>query len=154
MSRPFRLVLLLVPALGLLACGPLGPFSGGRLRGEVAAMPAPWPDLSGVENAQLETNPDDPHSINIWCADVDGAVFVSTSLILGPEEPTERTWVKNVSKDPDVRLRVDGTVYEARLTKLEDAALREQVLARFEAKYGELSPERTPGAWIYRVAPR
>ena len=153
MSRPAHLAVLLLAA-GLLACGPLGPFAGGRLRGDVASVPSPWPDLSEVENAQLETNPDDPHSINIWCADVDGGVFVSTSLILGPEEPSERTWVKNVAANPDVRLRVDGTVYEARLTRLEDEALRTQVLARFEAKYGELSAERAPTAWIYRVVPR
>lgn len=145
----------LLPALlVVVGCGPLGPLSGGSLRGETAPLPTSWQDRAEVENAQLETNPADPHSINIWWVSVDDSPFVSTSLILGPEDPKERTWVKNVEANPDVRLRVGKTVFEARLEKLADPAVRARVLASMAEKYGELSPERTPTAWIYRVVAR
>ena len=104
--------------------------------------------------AQLETRPEDPHSINIWFVVVDGQAFVATSLLLGPEVPEEREWVRNVDLDPRVRLRLKGVVYPARLEVLEDRELRNRALDAFRAKYPELDPERGSGARFFRVAAR
>jgi hypothetical protein len=42
-------------------CGPLGPISGGALRGTLQTGPlADWSFTAGHETVQLETNPDDP----------------------------------------------------------------------------------------------
>ncbi|CAN0599708.1 unnamed protein product, partial [Laminaria digitata] len=91
----------LLLTLGLLcsACGgPLGPIAGGTLSGPEHTGEEPdWGTLlADIENIQIESNPADPYSVNVWATGHDGALYVPTSLILGPDDPTERTWVNNV----------------------------------------------------------
>jgi len=153
-ARP-KIAIVMLALLGL-GC-PIGPFSGGRLSGEVRpAHGADWSALADVENCQLETNPGAPHSINCWCAASHGKVYVPSSMILGPTVPTEREWVRNVQADPAVRLRVGASVYELTAVRVEDATEYESARSALEARY-ELDPaERDPEReiWIFRLEPR
>ncbi|MBW2388761.1 MAG: nitroreductase family deazaflavin-dependent oxidoreductase, partial [Deltaproteobacteria bacterium] len=123
------LVIALAIALLSTACGsfgPLGPISGGHLRGEVHAGPVTdWAFAQEIETVQLETNPESPHSVNTWIGIVEGHAYIPTSLILGPDDPREREWVANVVADPRVRVRIDGVVYELKVVRVEDASERE-----------------------------
>jgi len=146
-----------ITLFGFAALGcPIGPFSGGRLSGDEQTQPADWSFVNDVENCQLETNPAEPHSINCWCYGSAGNVYVPSSMILGPTEPTEREWVQNVQADPDVRLRVGGKVYALRAARVEDSAEYGEVLAALEKKYeadpGEREEERE--IWLYRLEAR
>ncbi len=137
------------------ACGPIGPFAGGALSGEVEATgPTDWGFAEGIETAQLETRPSDPHSINCWFASVGPALYVPTSMILGPKDPTERGWVSHVTQDARVRIRIDGRIHERQAVRVDDGAEYEAARAALEAKYAltERDPERT--IWIYRLDPR
>ena len=138
----------------LLACGPIGPFAGGRLKGEEAAWPADWSRLAQVENAQLETNPDDPHSINIWFVVVDSRPYLATSLLRGSDVPEEREWVRNVSADPEIRIRIDGVVYAGRVEPVGDAETKARVFAQFQDKYPNLDPARGDASRFYVVGSR
>jgi hypothetical protein len=157
MSSP-KVVLPWVALASILFLGcPLGPFSGGHLGGEVQTGPVTdWSFVADVENCQLETNPEAPHSINCWCAGYQGNVYVPSSMILGPTDPTEREWVQNVQRDPAVRLRVDGRVYERKAVRVDDDAEYDAVLAALEEKY-ELDPnerEDEREIWLYRLEAR
>ncbi len=150
--------LLALALLGSLACGgPLGPFSGGRLSGELASGPVTdWSFSDAIENAQLEVNPSDPHSVNTWCKGLGDRLYVPTSMILGPTDPTERDWVGFVEKDPQVRIRLGDTLYERRMVRVTDEAEFGEARLALEAKY-EIAPEdRDPERtiWIYRLDPR
>jgi len=142
-------------AATLLGCGPLGPIPGGRLRGTVVEPPpTDWSGVEAVRTAQLETRPDDPHSINIWTGVVDGGLYVTSSLIRGPDDPAERDWVRHVQADPRVRLRIDDRLYELRAIRVDDAATVERVRAAMIAKY-EVEPDaHSSAAWVFRLAPR
>jgi len=161
MSRRFALLVRLVACaclvLFFVACGPIGPFPGGRLSGEVGpAAVSDWSFASEVETAQLETRPSDPHSVNCWFASVGDALYVPTSMILGPKDPTERDWVANVAADPRVRIRLGDRVFERTAVKVADEAEYERARGALEARY-ELSPEdRDPERtiWIYRLEAR
>ena len=151
-----------LPALGLatlvlVGCGPLGPFAGGRLSGELGpAKVSSWDFASGEARAQLETRPSDPHSINVWFASSGGALYVPTSMILGPTDPRERDWVSHVAADPRVRLRLAGRVFERRMVRVDDPSEFAQARAALETKY-ELDPDgRDPEreVWIFRLDPR
>jgi len=137
------------------ACGPIGPLAGGKLRGE----PGSRSDLgatAGETTAQLETNPSDPHSVNTWFAVVGSELYVPTSMIRGPKDPTERTWVANVKQDPRVRIRIDGRIHERVAKRLADDGEYDRARAALEKKY-ELDPaERDPERqiWIYRLDSR
>lgn len=139
---------------GCGGCGPIGPFSGGRLSGEGVAWPTDLSGIAAFEQAQLETNPDDPHSINIWFVTESGDLFLATSLLRGPDEPEERDWVRNVAADPRVRIRIDGLVYRARLKVLEDGEERARVFRAYLEKYPDLDPSREDAARFFRVVPR
>lgn len=148
------LVLLGLTCLTCLTCGPIGPISGGHLGGEERGSLSDWGRVAAIENAQLETNLEAPHSINIWFVVVDGNPFVATSLLRGPAEPEQREWVKNVEADPRVRIRIEGVVYPARLEVVRESALRARLFDAYLEKYPNLDPTREQAARFYRVAPR
>jgi hypothetical protein len=153
--QPISLALALVFAACLTACGPLGPLAGGRLRGQIHDGPVPdWSFTRAVETIQLETNPGSPHSVNTWCGDYQGALYIPTSLILGTDDPAERGWVKNVQADANVRVRIAGTVYPLRAVRVEDPAELESARAVLLEKYDVAPDEHSSGAWIFRMDAR
>jgi len=150
-----RTTALLGLSLALAACGPLGPLPGGRLSGPAAAAPADWSFTAEHAQVELETNPADPYSVNVWCAALGERLYVPTSMIRGPKQPTEREWVRNAVADPRVRVRIAGQVYERRAVRVSDPAELEAARAALEQKY-ELDPaERDPEReiWIFRLEP-
>ncbi len=147
------LALLLGSAL-LLACGPVGPFAGGRLSGAVGpSQVQDWSFAAEIETAQLETRPDKPHSVNTWFEGIGPSLYVPTSMIRGPKTPTERSWVSHVSIDPRVRIRLGAQVFERVAVRVTDEPEYERARVALEAKYdldvADRDPERT--IWIYRL---
>lgn len=137
------------------ACGPMGPLAGGALSGAVQEDPPPeWSGFADVEQIQVESRPSDPHSVNTWCGVVDGRFYVPSSLIMGPDDPSERGWVQHVLADPNVRLRIEDEVYELRATRVEDPAERERVRDALIAKYEVERDAQAEKAWIFRMEPR
>ena len=141
-----------------VGCGPIGPIPGGALSGEVGpARVADWSFASDVTNAQLETRPDDPHSVNTWFAAVGPALYVPTSMILGPKHPEGRSWVAHVAEDDRVRIRLGDRVFERRAERVDpDGAEYQRARAALEARYEIAVDDRDPDRtiWIYRLEPR
>ncbi len=143
---------------GLAGCGPLGPIPGGALSGPVGAAEIDdWSFAAGVENAQLETRLDDPHSVNTWFASVGSNLYVPTSMIRGSKTPTKRSWVAHVDEDDRVRIRLGDTVFERRVRRIADGsdeynAARAALEARYEIEPEDRDPERV--IWIFRVEAR
>ncbi len=145
---------LVLSTLLLASCGPLGPIPGGELGGTLHAGPVTdWSFADAHETIQLEARGDGPYSVNVWCGVVDGKLYVPTSLILGPDDPTERSWVRYVADDPAVRLRIDGTLYDLTATRVEGEEL-ERARAHLLAKYEEDGDDHSSKAWIFRMDPR
>jgi len=149
--RGFMFLFVLLLSLG---CGPIGPFSGGRLSGEEQGWPEDWNRVADVTQIQLETGQKDLHSVNLWVVVVDDEAYVATSLFTGTEVPEEREWVRNVTVDPRVRIRVDGTLYLARLETFTDSSLKARVFDAFYLKYPQLEESRGEAARYFRIARR
>lgn len=137
-------------ALGLFCgCGgPLGPLPGGMLQGTSAAPSGNWDEVGEYEICELETNPKEPYSVTVACTIVDGQMYVNAG---GSEKP----WARNIRDDPNVRLRIDGRIYELRGLRVEDEA----ETARFGAAWTSQSwfrrdPTQFQEAWIFRLTPR
>ena len=161
----FRLRILLVGAFTLIAtnaCASLGLVScmepvdrrpGLRLGGEVVEEGGgDWSFTDAHREIAIETRSPWllPHSVTIVCSAKDGRFFI------GARDPDGKRWVKNVDRDPDVRLKIGGRVYEQRLVALEDA---EDVTAAYEsytAKYGEpeTPPDQRPPIRYFEVVAR
>lgn len=143
--------------MGLLlcsACGPpLGPLPGGRLSGEVVAPPADWTFTNAHDTVQLETNPADPYSVNIWGTRVGDSFYVAAG------EGGEATWAQHIEADPNVRLGVGGNLYELRAVRIDlddEPETRAAFLAALQQKYDfdAEEDERSSEAWLYRLDPR
>ena len=143
--------------VALMACHPIGPCPGGRLTGEVGA-PGSAIDarLRALDKAQLETRPEDPHSVHTWFVVIGERLYVPTSMIRGPRDPRERSWVGHVAADPAVRIRLGEVVYERFAHRVEDAEEYAAVRAALEEKYALDPAARDPEreVWIYRLDER
>jgi hypothetical protein len=146
-----------VPVLAISACvllvtlGCNGPFvllPGGQLDGKVVVTPTDWSSVGEYATCQLETRPEDPYSVNIAYTVVDGTLYINAG-------DTETEWVKNMTADPAVRLRIDGTVYELRAERVTDEA----EIANFGKVWTSQSmflrdPAKLDQVWVYRLAAR
>ena len=130
---------------------PLGPFAGGRLRGEVVSQPVEdWSFTDDVETIKVETRPADPYSVTTWVVSRGGKLYVPSG------DPETRSWVANVEADPRVRLKISGMIYERRAVRVTDPDELAAALDRLVEKY-KLDPptdDDTASFWIIRLEPR
>ena len=137
-------------ALGLLggcAGGPLGPFPGGRLQGVPAVPSVDWEGVGEYEICEIETKPLDPYSVTVACTLVDGQMYVNAG---GRESP----WAANIIADPNVRVRIDGKIYDVRGIRVEDKA----EIARFGKVWTSQGfflrdPTQFSEVWVFRLVP-
>ncbi len=74
-----------------------------------------------------------PYEVKIWFV-VDGdKVFIGTANV-------ERQWVRNVQKNPRIKLSVGGEKFEGEARFLDDPAERNRALAAAGRKYWAYSP--------------
>ena len=138
--------LLLLP---VLACGgPFGLMSGGGLEGEVEPTPPDWEFAGDYGMAQLETRPEDPYSVNLAYTIVDGALYINAG-------DTETQWVQNMAANPQVRLRMEGVIYELHADRVtEPAEIASFAQAWTSQSMFRRDPTELDEAWIYRLRPR
>ena len=145
-----QLLSALALALTSAACnGPFGLLPGGELSGEPAPTPSDWRFAGSAGTAQLETRAAEAYSVNLGYTVVEGSLYINAGN-------TETNWVKNISGNAEVRLRVDGRVYESRAVRVTEPA---EIDAFSEAWTGQSFFRRDPReldgeVWIYRIAAR
>ena len=150
-SRLFPLVPCLLggAVLVLAACAePLLTIPGGELAGEVVAVPADWAFTDDISTVQIETNPADPYSVNIWAVGVGPHLYLHAGA-------SRTTWVEHLEADPRLRVRVDQSLYELASTRVTEAEEFARFADAYEAKY-----DRRPGnenvaeVYLLRLAAR
>ena len=143
MSRAWLLAALL--AAGCV--GPVGPFAGGPLVGGVlvTAPVESWP-FADERILELETDPQDPRSVNMHFVAEGPHLWVAT--ILGESS----TWAQSVLADDRVRLRVGDSIYERRAVRVTDRAEIVHVAELYRDKY-VISPdvEEYESALVFRL---
>lgn len=92
--------------------------------------PVDWKAVAEVREIHALTLNEDGSSreTKIWLAVVDGRGYIRTSR--------STRWGKNVVRDPDITVRIEGMEHPVHVTFIEDDALRDQVIGAFRAKYG------------------
>jgi hypothetical protein len=143
----FVLAVLLVTCLA--SCG--GPFvllPGGALEGETAAVPPSWSFTDEVDTVQLESRPRDPYSVNIWVIALDAHLYVHAG-------DNRATWVENMEADPNVRLGVDGSIYELAASRVGSQSEFDLFADAYEHKYGRRpGNENVSEAYLFRLGSR
>jgi hypothetical protein len=79
---------------------------------------------------EIESRPEDPHSIQLECFVVDGLLYVqSHRWALSDAYPFE-SWAEIWLDHPDVRVRVGDSIYELRAARVRDPGRRSAILSR------------------------
>lgn len=123
-------LLLTAPLAGCF--GPSDRWPGLHLRGEVEkTLPADWTFADEHREIALEVRTPYllPHSVTIWCAAVEGRLYV------GARDPETKKWPGWVDRDPNVRLKIGSRIYEVRLTPVTDVNRLARVREAASAKY-------------------
>jgi hypothetical protein len=86
-----------------------------------------------------------PHSVTAWC------VTVGSELYVAADDADQKSWVANVARDPNVRLKIGDKVYEQKLVPVTDAATIASIDSGFARKYEyeeeEADDDMTVGYW-------
>lgn len=132
MTGFLRVVAGLLSIVLLLACEPQDDRPGLWLSGsEVATLPEDWAFTDDYREIEVEVAT--PylirHSVTIWCAQVDGRLYVAAA------SPESKNWPGWVEDDPDVRLKIGAQIYPVRLDRISEAAEIASVAQAYQHKY-------------------
>jgi hypothetical protein len=138
----FLIVFLILCAAAFLAAVVAGRFSdgpleaipgipGGPLSGEVVREEEPdWSFARDVDPIELQINSSPPRSIFTGVVVYENSLYVPVTL-----EPLKR-WPEVVSRDPHVRVRIEGRLFERHAVPVTDPAFHRELIAAGQRKYG------------------
>lgn len=132
----------------LTACGPTLVLPGGTLSGTTAKVPSDWTSTNDVSTIQLETRPESPYSVNIWAVGMGDQLYVHAGA-------NRSAWVENMEANANVRVRIEGTLYDLAASRVEDQAEFDAFSDSYETKYGARPRnENVAEAYLYRLRAR
>ena len=88
-----------------------------------------------------------PHSVTAWC------VTVGNELYVAADDADKKSWVANVARDPNVRLKIGDKVYEQKLVPVTDPTTTASIDSGLMRKYEydeddyEVDEDMTIGYW-------
>ncbi len=114
----------------LLQAAACGPVPGGALRGNVAPPPPEWATAleDGRSFCEIESRPEDPHSIQLECFVYGGDLYVQSHRYAFASWWPVTSWAAIWLEHPDVRVRMGQELYELRAVRVMDPEQREAVL--------------------------
>ena len=147
-----------LPLLGLVAlcagAGPLGPIPGGALWGPVREPAADWSFTDAIAEIEVQTHVGPlPWTVTTWVMSSEGRLFLGAS-------ECDRVWTRRVMDDPQIRLRIDGVVYEMEAHVTTDRALGAKLAPVLLHKYMGIAVdsanwiEGASDGCVFRVEPR
>ena len=112
---------------------------GTKLAGSVVELPASWEFLNdtAVAEAHLETYPwyGVPFSVTTVITEDGGSPYLPSLYTDVMPFPGSKYWNKVVARDPEVRLRVNGSLYEMKIYPVTDPAEFDRAFAALGRKY-------------------
>ncbi|MEM7097318.1 MAG: hypothetical protein AAF541_03590 [Pseudomonadota bacterium] len=105
------------------------PFSSGQLEGVPTQAPADWTEVAAKEIIQLETNVDEPYSVNLWVIGEPTHLYVFAGA-------SRAAWIEHIDKNPNIRMKIEDAIYDLVAERVTDAAEFERFAQSWEAKYG------------------
>jgi hypothetical protein len=140
----YRLVGLCLIVL-VTGCDPVFMLPGGKLDGELSAIPNTWAAVDDLKTIQLETHPLDPYSVNVWAIAMGTIVYVHAGA-------SRSTWVENMEIYPNVRIRVGGKLFDLTATRVTSPDEFKDFSDTYEKKYGSRPRnEDVAQAYLFRL---
>ena len=127
--------------------GPLGPFPGGPMDGEVVKDAAvDWSFVAERPTIAIQTsNP--PRSRTVWLVVHDGALYVPSGFVAAKQ------WPHLLAEDPVVLLRIDERLYLRTAVRVTDPDLLALLWKKVADKYAVEESTDHESHWIFRMEP-
>ena len=143
----YRTFLILITLTLLQGCDFI-PFSGGKLEGVVKPIPMGWPEVTGADVIEIETNPTDPYSVKLWVIVMNNVPYIHAGA-------NRATWVEHLEVNPDLILGHDGSLFELTAKRVTDDAEFKALREIYKEKYGNYPRNSNIGEiYLYRLEPR
>lgn len=129
----------------IVGCGPFLLLPGGKLDGATKPAPSDWSNTVDVDTVQLETNPNDPYSVNIWAVGMGPVLYVHAGA-------NRSRWVENMQTNHAVRVRIEDDIYELQATRVEAQDEFDRFSDAYQEKYGSRPRnENIVEAYLFRL---
>ncbi len=118
------------------------------LKGELVTTPVTdWSFTDQIQTIKIQTETPVflPYSVAIWCAAYKGDLYVTSYR--------GRRWVEDLIRDPHVRLKVGGRLYDRTLSLVTDPAEKAAVLQAKGKKYPSWKVPPVETATVFHVMP-
>ena len=147
-GSPKRTRLIALAMLATLTGCDFIPFSGGKLEGKLAEIPADWAKVAQPDVIQLETRPGDPYSVKLWIIGHGPLLYVHAGA-------NRAAWVEHIEADANVRVLIDGDLYELAAERVADQEEFDAFADLYESKYGSRPRNENVGeAYLFRLGAR
>ena len=111
-----------------------------------------WSFTRDIQEIYIESTPwwQVPHSVTIWCFDIDGQLYVGSYR-------ERKRWEDNVSGNSSIRLKIDGVIYAMEIgAQVQNQELIDRLDEVLETKYDlqAVFGNEKHQWWYYPVAQR
>ena len=137
----------MVLVLARLTSGPLGPYPGGAFEGVPSEEPFEE-DLviEPDEEIQLQIPADPPYTITTHAFLIDGTLYVGADFVF----PFKR-WVYIVQEDPEVLVRVGGSLFRRHAVRIQDPNESRRILEEVSRQRGVDPDDWLTDVWFFRM---
>ena len=146
-------LLLLLVVARIVGFEPNGRRPGLWLKGDLVTTPvADWSFTDKIQNVKIQTTTWYllPHSVTTGFIFHDGQLYITSMFGKGVPFPDGKSWVKNVMRDPHVRLKFGDNLYDCTLSPVSDPGERAAVLGpRAERNPQLLASDSTNGPVLH-----
>ena len=127
-----RCFAILITTIVVAACEPNGPTPGQWLHGDVVEpLPQDWAFTDDFQEVYVEVSTPYfvPHSVTIWCAHVDGNLYIAA------RDPESKNWPGWLDKNHDIRLKIGDKLYDVAAADFSDKETLTAVKFAYVEKY-------------------
>lgn len=119
------------------------------LKGDIVTTPvSDWSFTDKIQTIKIQTQTPFllPYSVSIWCAAYNDNLYVTSYR--------GRRWVEDIIRDPHVRLKIGGRIFERTLSLVSDPDEKAAVLQAKGKKYPYWTVPAVAKATVFRVLPQ
>ena len=127
------------------------------LSGDILSEPiTDWSFTNEIKEIFVETQTPYflPHSVTTYCGVYEEKFYLFSAYYEGGEFPYARRWNQNVMRDPSVRLKIDGNIYEQNLSFVSDESEKVPIHRAFVDKYSNWQSPGIENVHIFLVEAR
>lgn len=94
------------------------------------------------------------HSITTYCIEFEGNLYLFSAYYGGGTFPEDRTWNRNVARDPRIRMKIGDSLYDQQLTVENDDRIRRAIHEKWLTKEEGWESPGFENFYVYLVNPR